>query len=162
DWSSDVCSSDLSDAIILGFQVRPSSNAKKLAEQEEIEIRHYSIIYDAINQIKDAIEGMLEPEFEEVITGNIQVREIFKISKIGTVAGCYVTDGFVTRKNKIRVIRDGIVIHEGEIDQLKRFKDDVAEVKAGYECGISIKNYNDILVDDVIEGYAMQEVKRKK
>jgi translation initiation factor IF-2 len=159
---SDVLLASASDAIILGFQVRPSGNAKKVAEQEEIEIRHYSIIYDAINQIKDAIEGMLEPTFEEIITGNIQVREIFKISKIGTVAGCYVTDGFVTRKNKIRVIRDGIVIHDGEIDQLKRFKDDVAEVKAGYECGISIKNYNDIEVDDIIEGYAMQEVKRKK
>lgn len=159
---SDVLLASASDAIILGFQVRPSGNAKKVAEQEEIEIRHYSIIYDAINQIKDAIEGMLEPTFEEIITGNIQVREIFKISKIGTVAGCYVTDGFVTRKNKIRVIRDGIVIHDGEIDQLKRFKDDVAEVKAGYECGISIKNYNDILVDDIIEGYTMQEVKRKK
>lgn len=159
---SDVLLASASDAIILGFQVRPSANAKKVAEQEEIEIRHYSIIYDAINQIKDAIEGMLEPTYEEVITGNIQVREIFKISKVGTVAGCYVTDGFVTRKNKIRVIRDGIVIHDGEIDQLKRFKDDVAEVKAGYECGISIKNYNDILVDDIIEGYTMQEVKRKK
>jgi translation initiation factor IF-2 len=159
---SDVLLASASDAIILGFQVRPSGNAKKVAEQEEIEIRHYSIIYDAINQIKDAIEGMLEPTFEEIITGNIQVREIFKISKIGTVAGCYVTDGFVTRKNKIRVIRDGIVIHDGEIDQLKRFKDDVAEVKAGYECGISIKNYNDIEVDDIIEGYTMQEVKRKK
>ncbi|HSJ66777.1 MAG TPA: translation initiation factor IF-2, partial [Anditalea sp.] len=131
---SDVLLASASDAIILGFQVRPSGNAKKIAEQEEIEIRHYSIIYDAINQIKDAIEGMLEPTFEEVITGNIQVREIFKITKVGTVAGCYVTDGFVTRKNKIRVIRDGIVIHDGEIDQLKRFKDDVAEVKAGYEC----------------------------
>ncbi len=159
---SDVLLASASDAIIIGFQVRPSANAKKLAEQEEIEIRHYSIIYDAINQIKDAIEGMLEPEFEEVITGNIQVREVFKISKVGTVAGCYVTDGFVTRKNKIRVIRDGIVIHEGEIDQLKRFKDDVAEVKAGYECGISIKGYNDIKLDDTIEGYEMQEIKRKK
>src|SRR5690554_4072895 len=159
---SDVLLASASDAIILGFQVRPSGNAKKVAEQEEIEIRHYSIIYDAINQIKDAIEGMLEPTFEEVITGNIQVREIFKISKIGTVAGCYVTDGFVTRKNKIRVIRDGIVIHDGEIDQLKRFKDDVSEVKAGYECGISIKNYNDIEVEDIIEGYTMQEIKRKK
>src|SRR5690606_7513410 len=112
---SDVLLASASDAIILGFQVRPSTNAKKLAEQEEIEIRHYSIIYDAINQIKDAIEGMLEPEFEEVITGNIQVREVFKITKIGTVAGSYVLDGFITRKNKIRVIRDGIVIHEGEI-----------------------------------------------
>jgi translation initiation factor IF-2 len=159
---SDVLLASASDAIILGFQVRPSSNAKKLAEQEEIEIRHYSIIYDAINQIKDAIEGMLEPEFEEIITGNIQVREVFKISKIGTVAGCYVTDGYITRKNKIRVVRDGIVIHDGEIDQLKRFKDDVSEVKAGYECGISIKKFNDILVDDTIEGYHMQEIKRKK
>ncbi|SIO21657.1 translation initiation factor IF-2 [Algoriphagus halophilus] len=159
---SDVLLASASDAIILGFQVRPSSNAKKLAEQEEIEIRHYSIIYDAINQIKDAIEGMLEPEFEEVITGNIQVREVFKISKIGTVAGSYVMDGYITRKNKIRVIRDGIVIHEGEIDQLKRFKDDVAEVKAGYECGISIKNFNNIEIDDTIEGYEMKEIKRKK
>ncbi|MEN2283996.1 translation initiation factor IF-2 [Algoriphagus sp. SE2] len=159
---SDVLLASASDAIILGFQVRPSANAKKLAEQEEIEIRHYSIIYDAINQIKDAIEGMLEPEFEEVITGNIQVREVFKISKIGTVAGSYVMDGYITRKNKIRVIRDGIVIHEGEIDQLKRFKDDVAEVKAGYECGISIKNFNNIEVDDTIEGYEMREIKRKK
>ncbi|WP_339755305.1 translation initiation factor IF-2 [Algoriphagus aquimarinus] len=159
---SDVLLASASDAIILGFQVRPSSNAKKLAEQEEIEIRHYSIIYDAINQIKDAIEGMLEPTFEEIITGNIQVREVFKITKIGTVAGSYVTDGFITRKNKIRVIRDGIVIHEGEIDQLKRFKDDVAEVKAGYECGISIKNFNNIEIEDTIEGYEMKEIKRKK
>ena len=159
---SDVLLASASDAIIIGFQVRPSSNAKKLAEQEEIEIRHYSIIYDAINQIKDAIEGMLEPEFEEVITGNITVREVFKITKVGTVAGSYVTDGFITRKNKIRIIRDGIVIHEGEIDQLKRFKDDVSEVKAGYECGISIKNYNNIEIDDTIEGYEMKEIKRKK
>ena len=159
---SDVLLASASDAIIIGFQVRPSSNAKKLAEQEEIEIRHYSIIYDAINQIKDAIEGMLEPEFEEVITGNITVREVFKITKVGTVAGSYVTDGFITRKNKIRIIRAGIVIHEGEIDQLKRFKDDVAEVKAGYECGISIKNYNNIEIDDTIEGYEMKEIKRKK
>lgn len=159
---SDVLLASASDAIILGFQVRPSSNAKKLAEQEEIEIRHYSIIYDAINQIKDAIEGMLEPEFEEVITGNIIVREVFKITKVGTVAGSYVMDGYITRKNKIRVIRGGIVIHEGEIDQLKRFKDDVAEVKAGYECGISIKNFNNIEIDDTIEGYEMREVKKKK
>lgn len=159
---SDVLLASASDAIIIGFQVRPSSNAKKLAEQEEIEIRHYSIIYDAINQIKDAIEGMLEPEYEEVITGNIIVREVFKISKVGTVAGSYVTDGFITRKNKIRIIRDGIVIHEGEIDQLKRFKDDVSEVKAGYECGISIKNFNNIQIDDTIEGYEMREIKRKK
>ncbi len=159
---SDVLLASASDAIILGFQVRPSANAKKLAEQEEIEIRHYSIIYDAINQIKDAIEGMLEPEFEEVITGNIEVREVFKISKIGTVAGCYVTDGFISRKNKIRVIRDGIVIHEGEISALKRFKDDVNEVKSGYECGVSIKGFNDIEQGDTFEGYKMEEIKRKK
>jgi translation initiation factor IF-2 len=159
---SDVLLASASDAIILGFNVRPSTNAKKLAEQEEIEIRHYSIIYDAINQIKDAIEGMLEPEFEEIITGNVLVREVFKISKIGTIAGSYITDGFITRKNKIRIIRQGIVIHDGEIDQLKRFKDDVSEVKAGYECGISIKNFNDIEIDDTMEGYMMQEIKKKK
>lgn len=159
---SDVLLASASDAIILGFQVRPSANAKKLAEQEEIEIRHYSVIYDAINQIKDAIEGMLEPEFEEIITGNIEVREVFKISKIGTVAGCYVTNGNISRKNKIRVIRDGIVIHEGDIDQLKRFKDDVAEVKAGYECGVSIKGFHNIEVGDTFEGYKMEEIKRKK
>ncbi|WP_114747942.1 translation initiation factor IF-2 [Pleomorphovibrio marinus] len=159
---SDVLLASASDAIILGFQVRPSANAKRLSEQEEIEIRHYSVIYDAINQIKDAIEGMLEPEFEEVITGNIEVREVFKISKVGTVAGCYVTDGFIQRKNKIRVIRDGIVKHDGDIDQLKRFKDDVNEVKSGYECGVSIKNFNDIEEGDTFEGYKMEEVKRKK
>lgn len=159
---SDVLLASASDAIILGFQVRPSSNAKKLAEQEEIEIRHYSVIYDAINQIKDAIEGMLEPEFEEIITGNIEVREVFKISKVGTVAGCYVTSGLIHRKNKIRVIREGIVIHDGEIDQLKRFKDDVSEVKSGYECGVSIKGFNDIQMGDTFEGYKMEEIKRKK
>lgn len=159
---SDVLLASASDAIILGFQVRPSANAKKLAEQEEIEIRHYSVIYDAINQIKDAIEGMLEPTFEEIITGNIEVREVFKISKIGTVAGCYVTNGNISRKNKIRIIRDGIVIHEGDIDQLKRFKDDVSEVKAGYECGVSIKGFHNIEVDDTFEGYKMEEIKRKK
>ncbi|WP_154856180.1 translation initiation factor IF-2 [Cyclobacterium xiamenense] len=159
---SDVLLASASDAIILGFQVRPSANAKRLAEQEEIEIRHYSIIYDAINQIKDAIEGMLEPEFEEVITGNIEVREVFKISKVGTVAGSYVTDGYIHRKNKIRIIRDGIVIHEGEISALKRFKDDVSEVKNGYECGVSIKGFNDIEVGDTFEGYKMEEIKRKK
>lgn len=159
---SDVLLASASDAIILGFQVRPSANAKRLAEQEEIEIRHYSIIYDAINQIKDAIEGMLEPEFEEVITGNIEVREVFKISKVGTVAGSYVTDGYIHRKNKIRIIRDGIVIHEGEISALKRFKDDVNEVKNGYECGVSIKGFNDIEVGDTFEGYKMEEIKRKK
>ncbi|SMG20397.1 translation initiation factor IF-2 [Marivirga sericea] len=157
---SDVLLASASDAIILGFQVRPSQNARKIADNEEIEIRLYSIIYDAINELKDAMEGMLAPTTEEVITGNIEVREIFKISKIGTVAGCMVTDGYVMRKNKIRLIREGIVKYEGEIDQLKRYKDDVQEVKKGFECGISIKGYNDIKEGDVIEGFEEREVKR--
>ena len=157
---SDVLLASASDAIIIGFQVRPSSQARRIAENEEIEIRLYSIIYDAINDVKDAMEGMLEPTTEEVITGNIEVREVFKISKIGTVAGCYVTEGTVSRKNKVRLIRDGIVAYEGEINQLKRFKDDVNEVKSGYECGVSIKNFNDIKVGDIIEGFTEKEVKR--
>lgn len=157
---SDVLLASTADAIIIGFQVRPSSNARKLAEQEQIEIRMYSIIYDAINEIKDAMEGLLAPTQEEVITGNIEVREVFKISKIGTVAGCYVTDGIVKRNHKIRVIRDFIVVHTGEISALKRYKDDVNEVRTGYECGLSIKGFNDIEVGDVIEGFEMKEVKR--
>jgi translation initiation factor IF-2 len=157
---SDILLASASDAIVIGFQVRPSVNARKLAEQEQIEIRLYSIIYDAIGEIKDAMTGMLAPTVEEIVTGNIQVREVFKISKIGTVAGCYVTDGTVKRNNKIRVIRDFIVIHTGEIDALKRFKDDVSEVKFGYECGLSIKNFNDIMMDDVIESFELKEVKR--
>ena len=157
---SDVLLASASDAVIVGFQVRPSGGARKLAESEEIEIRLYSIIYDAINDVKDAMEGMLEPTSEEVITGNIEVRDVFKISKIGTVAGCYVTDGNVKRSNQVRLVRDGIVVYTGEINQLKRFKDDVNEVKNGYECGLSIKNFNDIKVGDVIEGFEMKEVKR--
>ncbi len=157
---SDVLLATASDAVILGFQVRPSGGARRIAEAEEIEIRLYSIIYDAINEIKDAMEGLLEPTEKEVITGNIEVRETFKISKVGTVAGCYVTDGFVKRNNQIRLIRDGIVTYTGDIGQLKRFKDDVGEVKAGYECGLSIKGFNDIKVGDVVEGFEIQEVKR--
>ncbi len=157
---SDVLLASASDAVIVGFQVRPSAGARKIAETEEIEIRLYSIIYDAINDVKDAMEGMLEPTSEEVITGNIEVREVFKISKVGTVAGCYVTDGIVKRSNKVRLIRDGIVVYTGEINQLKRFKEDVNEVKNGYECGLSIKNFNDIKVGDIIEGFEVKEVKR--
>ena len=157
---SDVLLATASDAIIVGFQVRPSAGARKIAENEEIEIRLYSVIYDAINEIKDAMEGLLAPTVEEVITGNIEIREVFKISKVGTVAGCYVTDGYVKRSNKVRLIRDGIVTYEGEINQLKRFKDDVQEVKSGFECGISIKNFNDIKVGDVIEGFENREIKR--
>jgi translation initiation factor IF-2 len=157
---SDVLLASASDAIVIGFQVRPSVNARKIAEQEQIEIRLYSIIYDAINELKDAMEGMLAPTQEEVITGNIEVREVFKITKIGTVAGCMVTDGIIKRNNKIRVIRDFIVVHTGDIDALKRYKDDVSEVRQGYECGLSIKNFNDIQMGDVIEGFETKEVKR--
>lgn len=157
---SDVLLATASDAVIVGFQVRPSASARKLAETEEIEIRLYSIIYDAINEIKDAMEGMLAPEFQEVITGNAEVRDTFKITKVGTVAGCMVTEGLIKRTSDIRLIRDGIVIYEGQLGQLKRFKDDVADVKSGFECGISIKNFNDIKVGDVIESYEKKEVKR--
>ena len=157
---SDVNLAIASDAIIIGFQVRPSPSAKRMAEQEQIEIRHYSVIYQAIEEIKEAMTGMLAPTVEEVVTGNIEIREVFKISRIGTIAGCYVTDGFVKRNNKIRIIRDGIVIHTGEIDSLKRFKDDVGEVRAGYECGLNIKNFNDIEEGDIIESFELREVKR--
>ena len=157
---SDVLLASASDAVIVGFQVRPSSSARKIAENEEIEIRLYSIIYDVINDVRDAMEGMLAPTVEEFITGNIEIREVFKISKVGTVAGCYVTDGFVKRSNQIRLIREGIVTYSGNINQLKRFKEDVQEVKKNYECGISIKNFNDIKVGDVIEGFEEREIKR--
>lgn len=158
---SDVLLASASDAIIIGFQVRPSSSARKLAEQEEIEIRLYSVIYDAINEVKDAMEGLLAPSVEETIVGNVEVREVFKISKVGTVAGCMVTEGTIKRNNRIRLIRDGIVILTGEINQLRRFKEDVNEVKNGYECGLSIKNYHDLRVGDNIESYEEKEVKRK-
>ncbi len=157
---SDVLLASASDAIIVGFQVRPSNAARRIAENEEIEIRLYSIIYDAINEVKAAMEGMLAPETQEVIVGNAEVREVFKITKVGTVAGCMVTDGFLKRSNPIRLIRDGIVIYSGEMGALKRFKDDVSEVRSGFDCGISIKNFNDINVGDVIEAYETREVKR--
>lgn len=158
---SDVLLASASNAIIVGFQVRPSSSARKLAEVEEIDIRLYSIIYDAINEIKAAMEGMLAPEFEEKVVCNIEVRDVFKISKVGTIAGCYVLDGKVTRNTKVRVIRNGIVIHTGSLGSLKRFKDDVKEVNTGYECGLNIDNFNDIEVSDIIEGYEMVEIKAK-
>ena len=158
---SDVNLAAASDAIIIGFQVRPSVNAKKLAEAEEIEVRLYSIIYDAINEVKDAMEGMLAPTFEEIIVGNVEIREIFKISKLGTIAGSYVLDGYIKRNSKLRVIRDFVVIFTGEIDALKRFKDDVSEVKYGYEFGLSLKGFNDIEIGDNIEVFEQREVKRK-
>ena len=158
---SDVLLASASDAIILGFQVRPSMQASRLADNENIEIRYYSIIYDAIDEIKSAMEGLLEPTIEKKIVGNIEIRETFKISGVGTIAGCYVLDGKFTRNTKVNIIRDGIVVHHGELASLKRFKDDVKEVVGGYECGLSIKNYNDIRVNDIIEGYEEVEVKRK-
>ena len=163
---SDVLLASASDAIIIGFQVRPSMGARKLAEQEGVEIKLYSIIYEAIEEITAAIEGMLEPTKEEKIVGQMVVRETYKISKVGTVAGCFVEDGKFTRDTNIRVIRDGIVVYptkegvKGEISSLKRFKDDVKEVRSGLECGITVKNYNDIKVDDVIEGYQIVEIKQ--
>ena len=158
---NDVNLASASDAIIVGFQVRPSQAARKLAENEQIDIRLYSIIYKAIEEIKSAMEGMLSPEIEEKITGSIEVREVFEITKVGTIAGCFVLDGTITRKNRIRVIRDGIVIHTGTIKDLKRFKDDVKEVKHGYECGLSIEKFNDIQIGDTLEAFEEVEVARK-
>ena len=158
---SDVLLAAASNAIIVGFQVRQSASARKLAEKEEIEIRLYSIIYDAINDIKDAIEGMLEPVMKEEIVASVEVLEIFKISKVGTVAGCIVREGKLQRNTPIRVIRDGIVIYTGKLGSLKRFKDDVKEVTAGQDCGLNIESFNDIRVGDIVEGYEQVEVKRK-
>ncbi|WP_461449623.1 translation initiation factor IF-2 [Mucilaginibacter sp.] len=158
---SDVLLASASDAIIIGFQVRPSGSARKLAEAEQIDIRLYSIIYDAINEIKAAMEGMLAPTFEEKIVANVEIRETFKISKVGTIAGCMVLDGKITRNSKIRIIREGVVIYTGELASLKRFKDDVKEVSANYECGLNIQNFNNIEVGDIVEAYENVEVKRK-
>lgn len=157
---SDVLLASASDAIIVGFQVRPSAAARRLADAEEIEIRLYSIIYDAINEVKAAMEGMLEKELEEVIVGNAEVRDVFKISKVGTVAGTMVTDGYIKRSNPIRLIRDGIVVYAGKLNSLKRFKDDASEVKSGFDCGMGIEGFNNIEVGDVIESYEMKEVKK--
>jgi translation initiation factor IF-2 len=158
---SDVLLASASDAIIIGFQVRPSSGARKLAENEAIDIRLYSIIYDAINEVRDALEGLLAPEIQEDIVASVEVREVFKISKVGSIAGCYVLEGKITRNTPIRLIRDGIVIYSGKLASLKRFKDDAKEVNAHFECGLSIDNYNDIQTGDIIEGYEQKEVKRK-
>lgn len=158
---SDVMLAAASDAIIIGFQVRPSLQARKLAETENIDIRLYSIIYKAIEDLKLAMEGMLSPDVEEKIICNVEVRETFKISKVGTIAGCMVTDGTITRKSKVRLIRDGVVVYSGQLSTLKRFKEDVGEVKKGFECGMSIENFNDIKVGDIIEGYDNIEIKRE-
>ena len=158
---SDILLASASDAIVIGFQVRPSSGARKLAEKEEIDIRLYSIIYKAIEEIKEAMEGMLSPEFKEEIVATAEIRETFKITKVGTIAGCYVTEGKINRNHKVRIIRDGIVVYSGELGSLKRFKDDVKEVQKGYECGLNIAKFNDIKEGDVVEAYEQVEVSRK-
>jgi translation initiation factor IF-2 len=157
---SDVILAAASDAIIVGFQVRPSQPARKSAEKEGVDIRLYSIIYDAIAEVKAAMEGMLSPEIKEEITANVEIREVFKITKVGTVAGCMVKDGKIKRGNKIRIVRDGIVIYTGELGSLKRFKDDVKEVAQGYECGLNIHNFNDIKIGDIVEAFEEVEVKQ--
>ena len=158
---SDVLLASASDAIIIGFNVRPMGNARDVAEKEEIDIRMYSIIYDAINDLKDAMEGMLSPEIKEEITGTAEIRETFKISKVGTIAGCMVTSGKIFRNSNIRLIRDGVVVHTGNLSSLKRFKDDAKEVAKGYDCGLQIKNYNDIEVEDIVEAFQEVAVKKK-
>jgi len=157
---SDVLLASASDAIIIGFQVRPSQSARKLAEQEQIDIRLYSIIYNAINEVKDAMEGMLAPTVQEVTVATLEVRQVFNITKIGTIAGCMVTEGSLNRNTKVRVVRNGIVLHTGDVQALKRFKDDVSEVRQGYECGISLKGFNDLQEGDIIEGFEEKEIKR--
>ncbi len=156
----DVLLAAASNAIIVGFQVRPSMSARKLAEKEQIDIRLYSVIYQAIEELKSAMEGMLSPEIKEEIIGTVEVLETFRISKVGTIAGCIVRDGKINRTAKVRVIRDGIVIYTGALGSLKRFKDDVKEVAKGFECGLNIENYNDIAVGDIVEGYQEVEVKK--
>ncbi|MCQ2570520.1 MAG: translation initiation factor IF-2, partial [Limosilactobacillus sp.] len=155
---SDVKLAEASDAIIVGFNVRPTPMAKSEAETNSIDIRLHRVIYNAIEEIEDAMKGMLEPVYEEEVIGQVEVRQIYKASKIGTIAGGMVTQGKITRNAKVRLIRDGVVIYEGELGSLKRFKDDAKEVKLGYECGLTIENYNDIKEMDVIEAYEMKEV----
>ncbi|MCF8263976.1 MAG: translation initiation factor IF-2, partial [Melioribacteraceae bacterium] len=157
----DVLLAAASRAIIVGFHVRPHTNARKIAETEKVDIRLYSVIYDAINEVKSALEGMLSPVVSEEMVATIEVRETFKVPKVGTIAGCYVLEGKIKRSDRIRLIREGIVIYEGELATLKRFKDDVKEVDAGYECGLNIHNFNDIKVSDIIEAYKLVETKKK-
>jgi translation initiation factor IF-2 len=158
---SDIILAAASGAVIIGFRVRPNLNARRLAEKEKVDIRTYNIIYDAINDIHKALEGLLTPEKREEIVGTVEVREVFRVPKVGNIAGCYVQDGKVARSNKVRLIRDGIQIFEGAVSSLKRFKEDVREVESGFECGIGLENFNDIKVGDVIESYRIVEAKRK-
>jgi translation initiation factor IF-2 len=158
---SDVLLASASSAIIIGFQVRPSGAARKLAEKEEVQIMLYSIIYKAIEEMKDAMEGLLSVRIEEKVVGAAEIRETFKISKVGTIAGCFVTEGLIKRNNKIRLIREGVVAYTGTLGSLKRFKDDVKEAAKGFECGLNVERYNDIKVGDIIEAFEEVEVKQK-
>ena len=155
---SDVMLASASNGIIIGFNVRPEANARKLAEKEKVDIRLYRVIYEAIEDVQKAVKGLLKPEYKEEVIGQAEIRQIFKISRIGTVAGTYVQEGKITRNSKLRVIRDGTVIHEGDMKSLKRFKDDVKEVSSGYECGILLENFNDLKEGDILEAFVMKEV----
>jgi len=157
---SDVLLAKASGAIVIGFHVRPDSNARAAAEREKVEIRTYRIIYEAVEEVKAAMEGLLAPERKEVVLGEAEVRQIFKIAKVGTIAGCFVKSGVIPRTARVRVIRDGVEVYEGTIASLKRFKDDVREVREGFECGIGVENFNDIKVGDLIEAYRIEEVAR--
>ena len=157
---SDIILASASNAIVIGFNVRPEPNARTMAEQEKVDLRLHRVIYDVIEEIESAMKGMLDPEYEEKVVGTAEVRQTFKVSKVGTIAGCYVTNGKVVRDGKARLIRDGVVIHEGEVDTLRRFKDDVREVAQGYECGMTLQNFNDIKEGDIIEVYVVEEVER--
>ena len=155
---SDVLLASASDAIIIGFNVRPERNASALADQEKVDVRLHTIIYDLVDEIKRAMTGMLEPVFREVYKGRAQVREVFRITKVGTVAGCMIVDGSITRDSQIRLLRDNVVVHTGRIDSLKRFKNDASEVKQGFECGVGIANFNDVKPDDIIEAFVTEKV----
>ena len=159
---TDVTLATASNALLIGFNVRPDSNATIIADKEGVEIKTYRIIYDAIEDVKSAMIGMLDPEYKEVVNGKAEARVVYKISNVGTIAGCYVTDGKILRNSEVRVIRDGIVIFESTLASLKRFKDDVKEVNAGYECGLSVEKFNDIKEGDVIESFSMQAIERKQ
>jgi translation initiation factor IF-2 len=158
---NDVTLAAASGAIILGFHTRPNLDARKLAATEHVEIRLYNVIYDCINEVRDALEGLLAPEEKEEVTATVEVRETFKVPKVGTIAGCYVLDGKIVRNNRVRLLRDGAEVFAGGLASLRRFKDDVREVDAGYECGIGLENYNDLKVGDIIEAYKIVEIKRK-
>ena len=157
---SDVTLASTAGAVIIGFNVRPTGNVQSIADRENVQIRTYRVIYNIIDDVENAMKGMLDPEFKEVVIGQAEIRETFRVPNVGTVGGAYVTDGNIARNAEVRIVRDGIVIHEGKISSLRRFKDDVREVQQGYECGIGVENYNDIKEGDVIECFKMEEVER--